>query len=111
MRALCLRKAPFALCISWPWGLDLRSTLPHPKSVNIQLAFRRSTSTLVYRYTGLAAPQPTPYTARTACRRHHYEVTELIGACGDCGFRRSKSACEMRVEIALITGMLDGLED
>ena len=78
---------------------------------NVSLVFRRSTSTHVCRYTNLASPPSTPYRARTARRRHHYEVTELIGACGDCGLRRSKSACEMPVEIALITGLLGGSED
>lgn len=72
---------------------------------------RRTAATRVRRYTDLAVAPSTPYRASTACRRRHYDAMELIGACGDCGLRRSKSAWEMPVEIALITGLLDGSGD
>ena len=68
---------------------------------------RRTAATRVRRYTDLAAATCTPDKARAVCRRRHYDAMELIGACGDCGLRRSKSACEMPVEIALIAGLLD----
>ena len=90
---------------------DFVRQLESGQNVYKLLKNRRTTPTRVRRYTDLAAASSTPDKARTAGRGRHYDAMELIGACGDSGLRRSKSACEMPVEIALIAGLLEGSGD